>query len=70
MTIPPWADTIAKEMNYVCVAFKILLDRQSAPIGFQKILCHMIFNVKMEDFRRKARLIARGDKTKAPVTIT
>ena len=30
----------------------------------------MIFDVKMEDFRRKARLVAGGHKTKAPPTIT
>ncbi len=45
-----WADAIAKEMKDICVAFKILLDRQSAPIGYQKIPCHVIFDIKMEDF--------------------
>jgi hypothetical protein len=45
-----WADDIAKEMKDICVAFKILLDGQSAPIGYQKIPCHMIFDIKMEDF--------------------
>ncbi len=49
-----WADAIAKEMKDVRVAFKLLPDGQSAPIGFQKIPCHMIFDVKMEDFCRKA----------------
>jgi hypothetical protein len=65
-----WADTIANEMKDVCVAFKILLDGQSAPIGYQKIPCHMIFDIKMEDFQCKARLVAGGHMTKAPVTIT
>ncbi len=45
-----WADAIAKEMKDLCVAFKILLDGQSVPIGYQKIPCHMIFDIKMEDF--------------------
>jgi hypothetical protein len=45
-----WADAIAKEMKDVCVAFKMLLDGQSAPIGYQKIPCHMIFDIKMKDF--------------------
>ena len=45
-----WADAIAKEIKGVCVAFKILLDGQSAPTGYQKIPCHMIFDIKMEDF--------------------
>jgi hypothetical protein len=65
-----WADAIAKEMKDVCVAFKILLDGQSAPIGYQKIPCHMIFDIKMEDFRCKAKLDAGGHMTKAPATIT
>ena len=30
----------------------------------------MIFDVKMEDFRQKARLVAGGHLTKAPATIT
>jgi hypothetical protein len=30
----------------------------------------MIFDVKMEDFRQKARLVAGGHRTKAPATIT
>ncbi len=45
-----WADTIAKKMKGICVAFKILLDGQSVPIGYQKIPCHMIFDIKMKDF--------------------
>ncbi len=30
----------------------------------------MIFDIQMEDFRQKARLVAGGHRTKAPVTIT
>ena len=65
-----WADSIAKEMKNVRVAFKILSDDQSVPIGYQKIPCHMVFDIKMEDFTRKARLVAGGHKTDAPPTIT
>ena len=65
-----WADAIAKELKNVRVAFKILPDGQPAPIGHQKIPCHMIFNVKMEDFRRKARLVAGGHNTEASAAIT
>ncbi len=32
--------------------------------------CHMIFDIKMDDFRQKARLVAGGHLTKAPATIT
>ncbi len=53
-----WADAIAKEMKDAPVTFKILLDEQSAPIIYQKIPCHMIFEIKMEDFHRKARFVA------------
>ncbi len=47
-----WVDAIAKEMKEVCIAFNILPDGHSAPIGYQKIPCHMIFDMKMEDFRQ------------------
>ncbi len=49
-----WADAIAKEMKDICVAFKILLDGQSAPIGYQKMPCHMIFDIKMKTFHTKS----------------
>jgi hypothetical protein len=65
-----WADAIAKEMKEVRIAFNILPDGHAASIGYQKIPCHMIFDVKMEDFRRKARLVAGGHRTEAPATIT
>ncbi len=65
-----WADAIAKEMKEVCFAFNILPDGHSAPIGYQKIPCHMIFDMKMEDFRQKARLVAGNHRTEAPATIT
>ena len=37
---------------------------------YQKITCHMIFTVKMENFRRKARYVADGHKTEAPAVMT
>ena len=37
--------------------------------GFQEITCHLIFDVKM-DFTRKARFVANGSKTEAPLSIT
>jgi hypothetical protein len=65
-----WVDAIVKEMKEVCIAFNILPDGHSANIEYQKIPCHMIFDVKMEDLRQKARLVAGGHWTKAPATIT
>ena len=39
--------------------------------GFQEVKCHMIFNIKMrENFRRKARMVAGGQTTEAPSSIT
>ena len=52
------------------VAFDILADGVAPPADHQYIRCHMIFDVKMEDFRHKARLIAGGHVTKAPATLT
>ena len=58
-----WADAIATEMKNVKVAFKILDDGEMAPRDHQFVKCHMIFDIKMENFRRKARLVAGGHMT-------
>ena len=65
-----WADAIAKEMKNVKVAFQILSNGEVVPHGYTQIRCHMIFDVKMEDFRRKARLVAGGHVTEAPKCMT
>ena len=44
----------------VKVAFDIQEDGEEIPKGYQFVRCHMIFTVKMEDFRRKARFVAGG----------
>ncbi len=49
-----WADAIAKEMKNVLVAFDPLEDDAQPPNGYKFVQCHMIFNVKMEDFARRS----------------
>jgi hypothetical protein len=55
-----WATAIAIEMKEVKIAFKILDDSENVPPDHQFIQCHMVFDVKMEDFRQKAWLVAGG----------
>ena len=41
------------------------------PPGYQKVDCHMIFDIKMgENFRRKACMVAGGHKTVTPAALT
>ena len=56
-------DAILKEITNVRVAFDILKDGDCAPIGHKQINCHLIYDVKMEDFRRKGLLVAGGHMT-------
>ena len=63
-------DAISKEMTNVRVAFEILKDGDRAPIGHKHINCHLIYDVKMEDFRRKSRLVAGGHMTETPKCMT
>ena len=65
-----WADGIASEMNNVKVAFDVLPYGQNAPIRHPFLKCHMLFDVKMEDFCQKARYVAGGHMKNAPPTIT
>jgi hypothetical protein len=61
-----WEDAMNKEMGNVRVAFKILPEDQPPPIAHTKIQTHIIFDIKMETLRRKARLVAGGHVTESP----
>lgn len=58
-----WQDAIRKEMAKVRIAFKTLGDDEQVPPTFQQMRCHMVYDVKMENFQRKARLVAGGHMT-------
>ena len=65
-----WMDAISKEMTNVRVALDILKDGDRAPIGHKQINCHLINDVKMEDSRRKDRLVAKGHIIETPKCMT
>ncbi len=66
----PWADAITKEMKDVRIAFKCLNPGKDVPLGYKWIKCHMIIDIKIEDFRRKARIVAGGHMTSASTIMT
>ena len=39
-------------------------------MAFKILGCHIIFDVKIEYFRRKARYVTQGNMTEAPRTLT
>lgn len=57
-----WADAIDKEFRNSSVAFQVRDEGEIAPVGWTKITCHLIFDVKM-DLTRKARYVAGGHLT-------
>ena len=63
-------DAIALEMEAVRIAFKLLNDGDEILPGYQYMECHMVFDVKIEGFRRKARLVSGGHMTKTPAVMT
>ena len=65
-----WADAIAKDIKSIRFDLDIREKGEPPPVGHKFIKCHMIFNVKMEDLRRKARIVAGGQITNTPPTIT
>ena len=56
-------------MSKILPAVKILDKNVTKPVGYQQILCHIIFDVKM-DFTQKARYVTGGHKTVDPETPT
>ena len=67
-----WWDAICKEMRNVRPGFQVWeKSEKDLPAGYQKICCHIVFDVKMgENFRRKARFVAGGHVTETPATLT
>ena len=64
-----WYDAIVKEMTNVRIAFEEVPKGSKPPPGYKFVALMMIFDIKM-DFTRKARLVARGDMTAPPSTLT
>ena len=50
-----WMDALRKDMNDVRVAFVFIEGRDAkCPPGHQEISGHLVWDVKMENFRRKS----------------
>ena len=49
-----------RNTSKVRVAFKLLGDDESPPPTFQEMRCHIVYDVKMENFQQKACLVAGG----------
>ena len=64
-----WQDAVKKEMHNVEIAFKFLDDGTKVPIGFKKITCHLVFDIKF-DLTRKARYVGGGHLTSVPASMT
>lgn len=63
-----WQRAIEKEMRAINCAFEFR-DDDKMPVGYQKIDCHMIFDVKIT-LERKARYVAGGHQTEPTKEIT
>jgi hypothetical protein len=59
-----------KSLLKVCIAFRTLDGDKAIPLTYQEIRCHMVWDVKMEDFCRKARFVAVGHMTETPALNT
>ena len=66
-----WQDATKSEMKVARPAFELHEGPVSELIGYQKIRCHLVYDVKLgENFRRKARYCANGSTTDTPTSLT
>ena len=65
-----WQDAIVLEMEAVYVAFKVMNEGEEPPPGYQYMVCHLMFDIKLDGFQCKAGLVARGHMTKTPAVLT
>lgn len=64
-------DAIRCKMKNCHIAFEEHQGEMSDLDGYQEIMGHLVFDVKLgENFRRKAQFCTDGNKTEAPVVIT
>ena len=66
-----WQDATNLEMVNIRPALEVWENEEDELIGYQKIKCHLIFDIKLgENFRRKARYVAGGHTTETPASLT
>ena len=66
-----WSDAIKEEMKKIKGAMRIYNNDPKNLKGYQEITGHIIFDVKLgEGFRRKARFVGDGHKTRTPSSVT
>ena len=66
-----WWKALMEEMKNVRSAFEIYDGKVDDLVGYQKVKCHIIWDVKLgENFRRKARLVAGGHVTEPLSSLT
>ena len=58
-----WQDAIQKEMENVKIAFQTIPEGKKPPNGFKCVNCHIVLDIKMKDFQKKAHLVAGGKMT-------
>ena len=59
-------DALKKEVGTVRVAFEVLKSGENVPVDYQRIGCHVVWDVKFGSLKRKARLVAQGNHTEDP----
>ena len=65
-----WQDPINLEMVNIRPDLEVWESNEDRLIGYQKIKCHLIFDIKLgENFYRKARYMVGGHTTETPATL-
>jgi hypothetical protein len=57
-----WQDAVKREMKNVRISLKIINGDEAILPMYQEITCHMVFDVKMEDFWRNDNFVPGGHK--------
>ena len=66
-----WQDAIELEMKNVKVALELCETNPKDLMGYKHVGTHMIFDIKLgKNYRRKARLLTDGHRTKTPASVT
>ena len=65
-----WCDALKLEMKNVSVAFDVLKGGDNIPVGYQKINCHIVLDIKRDPSSANADMLLEDIITDPPATIT
>jgi hypothetical protein len=65
-----WKDAVSFEINNDNTSFQELEENESVPVGYQFVMCHLIFDIKVRRLKRKVHYVTGEHMTYPQAEVT